>query len=106
MQSMIPPIHKTATPARSGLALASLILGIASIVLFIFGPVLGVAAAICGHRARAEIRGSGGRISGRGMALAGIICGYFATAAMLLGLFAAVVLWPRISAHQRVSSQQ
>src|SRR4051812_39870516 len=106
MQTMIPPVHNSSPPVRSGLALASLILGIASLVLILFGPVLGIAAAICGHRARTEIRNSGGKISGRRMALAGIICGYLATFAVLFGLVAVFFLSPRIMAHQRVSSQR
>jgi hypothetical protein len=101
----IPPIPQTGTPRRSGLALASLILGVAGLILFVIGPILGVAAVICGHRARGEIRASAGQIGGKGMALAGILCGYTATFFLLFALWAAVFLMPRIMAHQQVANQ-
>lgn len=58
----------------SSLAIASLICGL---VGWTFIPVLGaIAAVILGHMAKKEIRDSGGRLSGDGMALAGLILGY------------------------------
>ena len=57
----------------SGKAIASLILGICS---FLFSILTGIPAIIFGHLAKSDIRKSGGRIQGDGMALAGLILGY------------------------------
>lgn len=53
-----------------------MILGIAG-VLPCFGPLAGIPAVICGHIARSQIRKSGGQIAGNGLAVAGLITGYF-----------------------------
>ncbi|HEV2176758.1 MAG TPA: DUF4190 domain-containing protein [Terriglobia bacterium] len=59
-------------PRNSGKAIASLVLGIFPVV-----PLVGtILAIVFGHMARAEIRRSGGRLKGDGMALAGLILGY------------------------------
>lgn len=60
----------------SGLAVASLVLGILSLLGCLF---LGaVPAVICGHLALSNIRNSRGHIKGEGLALAGLITGYSA----------------------------
>lgn len=60
----------------SGLAVASLVLGILSLLGCLF---LGaVPAVICGHLALSTIRNSRGYIKGEGLALAGLITGYSA----------------------------
>ncbi len=61
---------------KSGLAIASLILGLAGFLLTFF---TGIPAIITGHMARARIKESGGAIGGSGMALAGLILGYLTT---------------------------
>ncbi len=67
----------------SNLATISLILGIVS---FVFAPfIAAVAAIITGHMGRNEIRASGGRLSGEGMATAGLILGYLNIALSLVG---------------------
>jgi hypothetical protein len=48
--------------------------------------------AILGHAAQKQIRASGGAQGGEGMALAGIIIGWIATALMLLWVIVGVVL--------------
>ena len=58
-----------------GLAIASLVLGIAGFVLCL-GPIAGIPAVICGHMAQSKIRKSGGALTGDGIALAGLITGY------------------------------
>ena len=63
-----------AGPTASGKATAALILGVLGIV---FCPIVfSVLALVFGHQGRNEIDGSGGRISGRGLATAGIILGW------------------------------
>ncbi len=56
------------------MALTSMILGICGLVVaWIFTAIPAV---ICGHIARRQIRESGGRQTGDGMAIAGLITGY------------------------------
>src|SRR5512133_3008421 len=61
------------TPKTNGLAIASLVLGIAQIFLCIIGAIL---ALVFGYIARRQIDESGGTQGGRGMAIAGIILGW------------------------------
>lgn len=58
-----PGIEKT-----SGKAIASLVCG-----LLFFIPFLFVAAVVFGHMALSEIRKSGGRLKGEGLAIAGLV---------------------------------
>lgn len=66
-----------ASQRSDGLAIASLIVGIASILcdLFCLGIILGPTAAIMGFISRQRIQTSGGALGGGGMALAGLILG-------------------------------
>ncbi|WP_462158310.1 DUF4190 domain-containing protein [Pseudoalteromonas sp. GB56] len=59
----------------SVLAIVSLVLGVLGI--FFFGSI---AAVICGHIARSQIRKSNGNQTGDGLALAGLILGYLSIA--------------------------
>ena len=59
-------------PRTCGLAIASLICGILGILCV---PVA-IAAVVCGHLALSAISKSDGYLTGRGMAIAGLICGY------------------------------
>ena len=68
----------------SSMAVISLIAGIAS---FFIVPLLGaIAAIITGGMAKKEIRQSGGRISGLGMANWGVVLGWINIAFSLIGL--------------------
>lgn len=92
------------SPQRCGLALASLILGIAGIVLCL-GPAAGIPGVICGHLAQAKIKRSGGALRGEGLALAGLITGYIAIAMIaVIGLLAAIAVPNFVKA--RTSSQR
>ena len=62
-----------AAGGNNGKAIASMILGIAGI--FTCG-LASIVAVILGHVSRGEIKRSGGRQQGSGMALAGLILGY------------------------------
>jgi len=77
---------------NSGLATASLVLGILSLVLMIIciGPLFAIPAVICGHLAHSRIRKSGGMISGGGLAIGGLVTGYISLA--LIPVFAAIAL--------------
>ena len=78
----------------SGLAIASLICGIMALVSCLFLP--GIPAVICGHMALKRLADPGVRMSGRGMAIAGLIMGYFSLVVLagfvlliLVGIFTA-----------------
>ena len=67
-----------ATPQNSGKATGSLICGILS--FFVCPVVLSIVAIILGTQALTEIRQSGGRVTGEGMAQAGLILGWISIA--------------------------
>jgi len=77
-----PPPMMPQRPQPSGFAITSMVLGICGIcgTIMCFGGILGIPAVIFGHLARGAIRRSNGTVSGDGMALAGLICGYIAIA--------------------------
>jgi hypothetical protein len=77
-------------PGNDGLAVAALVCGIAAIptlVICFLGAVLAVLALVFGPISMGRIKRSGGVLQGRGMALAGMICGGVA-----LGLVALYIL--------------
>lgn len=75
-----PPVYQQ----TSSLAVISLISGIAS---FFILPLLGaIAAIITGNMAKKEIRQGAGRLSGEGMATAGLILGWINIALGVIGL--------------------
>ena len=89
-----PPILPADNSAKqsSGLALASMILGICGIVLCL-GPLAGIPAVICGHKAQSRIKQSGGTMSGAGQAIAGLVMGYLSIAWILvIGMMAAIAI--------------
>jgi hypothetical protein len=71
-------------PSTSGLAIASLVLGI----VWVYG-VGSLLAIIFGHVSRAQIR-RGERSSGAGMALAGLILGYIGIVGLIVIIIVAV----------------
>jgi hypothetical protein len=60
-------------PQNSNKAIASLVCG----VLLCFGPFANIPAVILGHLSLADIKRSGERMSGKGLAIAGLVLGYF-----------------------------
>jgi hypothetical protein len=73
-----PPLESVSQPKTSGLAIWSLVLGILSLVCFtIFAAIPGV---ICGHKALSKIKRSGGKLTGQGLAIAGLVTGYLGIA--------------------------
>lgn len=63
-----------APPARSGRAIAALVLGIVGVVLC-FLVIPSILAIVFGALARKDVRRSAGRLTGNGMAVAGIVLG-------------------------------
>lgn len=77
-------------PTNSTMAIVSLVAGIAGWTLL---PIIGaIVAVITGHMAKNEIRSSGGRLTGDGLATAGLVLGY---ASLVLGVcgLCAFVAW-------------
>jgi hypothetical protein len=72
-------------PETSGKAIFSLISGLLLIV-----PPFSLAAVILGHLSLAEIRHSGGRLTGKGLAIAGLVLGYLGVVATVAFFVTAV----------------
>jgi type II secretory pathway pseudopilin PulG len=75
----------------SGKAIGSLICG-----LLFFIPFLFVAAIVFGHLALSEIRKSGGRLKGEGLAIAGLVFGYIWIVAVPIVLIIAAIAIPNL----------
>lgn len=83
-----------APPPSSGMAIASMVLGIISVVsctCYGFGVLIGIPAVICGHMAMKQIKESPTLIGGRGMAQAGLITGYIGGGLSLLFIIFIVI---------------
>ncbi len=81
---MASSVENLSTPSQtSGLAIASLVLSIFSIVLGPLGCIPGI---ICGHLAKSKMK-KDPAVQGAGLAQAGLIVGY-----TFLGIFALVIL--------------
>jgi hypothetical protein len=65
------------------LAIWSFVLSLVGLLAFCCGPVLGVAGVVCGHLALSKMR-TRPELHGRGLAIAGLIIGYFAALSWLL----------------------
>lgn len=89
------PAPMGAISQRNTLALVSMIVGIASLVICCAGVPAGIAALIMGFIARNQIQQSGGTQGGGGFALTGIICG---GAAILVSIIAYVIYFVEIAA--------
>ena len=76
-------------PKTNGLAIASLVLGIAGLVFYVCG-VASILALVFGYMARGQIDRDPQNQGGRGMAIAGIIMGWIGVA--ILVIFWAVVI--------------
>jgi Domain of unknown function (DUF4190) len=85
-QIAMAPSEWGVPPQNSNKALASLICG----VILCFAPA-SIAAVILGHLALSDIKRSAGRISGHGMALAGLVMGYVGVA--LTAIFTLAVVF-------------
>lgn len=71
-----PPAGVPGYGKNDGMAVAALVCGILSFVCF--GPLTGIAAIILGVLSRNRIDQSGGSLTGRGMATAGLVLGSIA----------------------------
>lgn len=81
MEQPLPTARTT-----SSLAVASLVLGVLAWCMLPF--VGAVAAVVCGHLARSEIRHAPpGSVDGGGLAVAGLVLGYVQLVAFAVGIF-------------------
>jgi hypothetical protein len=76
-----------------GLAIASLILSLSSLIL---GPLGSIPGIICGHIARSRVRRDPS-LSGDGLAVAGLIVGYLILAGSLIMLAVLLIVTARSS---------
>lgn len=77
-------------PRTSTAAVVSLIFGV---LTWFALPFLGaIIAVICGHAARSEIRHSAGQLEGGGLAMTGLLLGWFHLALWALGFALLIVL--------------
>ena len=89
--AMNASVRKTSTTA-----ILSLVFGLLS---WLVVPLLGsIAAIICGHLARGEIRRAAGQIEGDGMAIAGLVLGYLQLALILLAIVAVMLFFGGLAA--------
>ena len=86
-----PPVYLSTAVQTSGLAIASLVSGIAGWTLF---PLVGsILAIVFGYAARREIRQRPDQLTGDGLAVAGLVLGWLAVVLTVVGLcFVAVAL--------------
>jgi len=85
----VPMVVGMMNPTTSGLAITSLVLGIAGLVSCFF--VLGIPAVVCGHMALNQIANSPVPMVGRGLAIGGLVCGYL-TSLITLVFFGSILL--------------
>ncbi len=81
-------------PSTNGLAIASLVCGILSLL---FGIFLAIPAIICGHMSRSQLNRPDNHQEGQGMALAGLICGYAGIVLMIGGGIILLIILRSIS---------
>jgi hypothetical protein len=86
------PSAAYAAPAPTdGLSIASLVCGIMAIISCYIWGLFGLPAVICGHMSLKKIKNSPTPVAGKGMAIAGLICGYigivFQLAMIIGGIF-------------------
>lgn len=95
----MPQAMFTPPPSNDGKAIASLVLGILSLV-GCFGALAGIPAIILGFMSRRDIAKSGGAIGGDGLAIGGIVTGILSTLGTIglvifdVAIFAAVAASP------------
>jgi len=89
-QQQPSPAFAPPGPQTSSLAIVSLASGIAS---WIIVPIVGsLIAVITGHMAKSEIRNSGGRLTGDGLATAGLVLGYLQIVLVVIPICLIIVL--------------
>jgi hypothetical protein len=91
------PQAVVAHPQDDAKAIVSMILGILSLAGL--GILAGIPAIILGSIARKNIRASGGRISGKGMATAGVVLGWISCGLMVVVVVIMVLVFAASEYH-------
>jgi len=94
---------QSASPQKSNKAIGSLILGVASFPLSLLAAVPAI---ILGHTAKSEIRRSEGRVTGDGMAMAGLIFGYFNAVVAVFAVAAIILLVPNLKHATMMANEE
>lgn len=99
-----PPTPQS--PKTAGIAITSLVLGILAFTCF--GPLTGIPAIICGHKARSRVKASRGALEGDGMGLAGLILGYvnLALCVVMIPMMAAIAIPNFVRAREIAQKNQ
>ncbi len=85
-------MHPNQAPKTDGFAITSMVLGIIAVLTCIYGIILGIIAVVFGHLAIGKIKRNSA-LGGKGMAIAGLVCGYVAIAASIIaGIMFAVAI--------------
>lgn len=66
--------------ATDGLSIAALVCGILAVISCYIWAAFGIPAVICGHMSLKKIKNSPTPMQGKGMAIAGLVCGYIGIA--------------------------
>ena len=109
MTQSTPPMLPAYPPRTSGMAIASMVLGITSIVALTCccgtGFIPSVLAVVFGHVALYQIRRAPGRLEGSSMAIAGLVCGYIGLVMNLAAIIVAVLCFAlsAIAEHHHAS---
>lgn len=99
--SSAPSLPASSNPSTSGLAIGSLICGIAS--FFCLG-LSGLPAVIMGHMALSRIKKSGGTLGGKGLAIGGLVTGYIGFFIVGIAVLASLAV-PAYSGIQQKANQ-
>lgn len=94
----VSPAAMPMGPSTSGLAIASLVCGILAVLAscYAIGIIFGIPAVICGHLAMKRNKNPLHPEGGKGMAIAGLICGYISCAITLAVVIFGVVMYLKI----------
>ncbi|MBN2190657.1 MAG: DUF4190 domain-containing protein [Candidatus Aureabacteria bacterium] len=101
------PVNVAEKPETNNLAIISMVLSIIGFVGFCIclGPLLGIPAVICGHIALSKIKSSGGKLSGRGMAIAGLIIGYLTILLTVIWILFSLIAIPKFVSAAKEAKQ-
>lgn len=91
--SAAPAVPYSGVPVTDGKAVAALVLGLLTFVIWILAAVPAI---VLGHLSLSDIKRSGGRLKGRGMALTGLIIGYLSIVAVPFILIIAAIAIPNL----------
>jgi hypothetical protein len=79
--------QRVTVPKTNTLAIVTLVLSLVGLLATFALPIITqIAAIICGHIARSQVRHSGGAETGAGMALAGLIIAYLSLVFSFIGM--------------------